>query len=290
MTEPLPSLPDIFDAETAKFEADVIDASFDTPILINFWSPRSPTSQTLDPLLEKVVTSFHGSVRLAKVDVDQESQIGAMFQIKSIPTVVLMSQGQPIDGFAGSLPEDQVVEFVSRHVQPAPARETIGTEVDSVEEAPTAAVQRLQAEIAAAPDRAELRLELAVALMKTGASDDALAQLESLPANLETDARAVRLRGQLEFEQIAAQAESVEALHTRIARDERDFDARDQLGVRLLVAGDNSGALDQFLEILKADRSWNDGQARKRLIGAFAVIDDGDLVGSYRRKMSSLLF
>ncbi len=290
MTDPLPNLPIIFDAETAKFEHEVIDASFDAPILINFWSPRSPVSATLDPLLEKVVTSFHGSVRMARVDVDRQTQLGAMFQIQSIPTVVLMSQGQPIDGFAGALPEDQVVEFLTRHVQPAVAPEAVNADAAVVEEMPEAAVARLQALVAADPDRAEHRLDLAVASMKAGDDAAASTQLDSLPANLETDERAIRLRGQLNFAKLAADAASVAELHSRIGKDERDFEARDQLGVRLVACGDAEAGLDQFLAILKADRQWSDGLAKKRLIAAFAIIDDADVVSGYRRKMSSLLF
>ena len=290
VTEPLPNLPVIFDADTAKFEIEVIDASFDTPILINFWSPRSPTSETLDPLLEKVVSGFHGSVRLARVDVDKEPQVGTMFQVRSIPTVILMSQGQPVDGFAGPLPEDELVEFLTRHVQPALAPEAEEVDAVVVEELPADAVTRLQALVAAEPNRAEHRLDLAVALMKTGASDDASAQLASLPANLESDDRAVRLRGHLEFATLAADAPSIGDLRSRIEANENDFEARDQLGVRLVASGDAAAGLEQFLAILKVDRQWNDGLAKKRLIAAFATIDDAEIVGSYRRKMSSLLF
>lgn len=292
MTEPLPNLPVIFDAETATFEAGVIDASFDTPILINFWSPRSPTSQTLDPLIEKVVSGFNGSVRLARVDVDKEPQVGAMFQVRSIPTVILLSQGQPVDGFAGPLPEDQLVEFLSRHVQPAAEADldANGAEAITLEESPVEAVARLRALVDADPERAEHRLDLAVALMEAGDGDSASAQLETLPANLETDDRAVRLRGQLEFSKLAAEAPSVADLRSRIEKDERDFEARDQLGVRLVASGDSAAGLDQFLAILKADRHWNGDLAKKRLIAAFAIIDDTEMVGSFRRRMSSLLF
>ncbi len=290
MTNPLPNLPIIFDAETAQFETEVIDASFDTPILINFWSARSPVSATLDPVLEKVVTGFNGSVRMARVDVDKQAQLGAMFQIQSIPTVVLMSQGQPIDGFAGPLPEVQLIELLTRHVQPAAASEIDEMQAAVVEESAEAAVTRLQALVSAEPDRAEHRLDLAVALMKSGDGAAATAQLESLPANLESDERAVRLRGQLEFAMLAADAASVLDLQARIDKDERDFEARDQLGVRLVASGDAEAGLDEFLAILKADRQWNDGLAKKRMIAAFAIIDDGDVVSSYRRKMSSLLF
>lgn len=289
MTEQPPALPLVFDATTAAFEVEVIDASFDTPILVDLWSPRSTVSQTLDPLLEKVVNGFHGTVRLAKVNVDAEPRVAQMFQIRNIPTVVLLSQGQPIDGFAGPLPEDQLIEFLSRHVQPGVAPPEVDEAV-ATPESPEAAVARLREQIAAEPDKAELRLELAVALMRTGAADAAAAQLDTLPANLETDDRAKRVRGQIEFARMVANAPSAAELQARIDADDRDFEARDLLGVRLLMDGNAAAGLDQFLAILRADRAWNDGAAKKRLIAAFSTIDDADLVGTYRRRMSSLLF
>lgn len=289
MTEQPAALPVVFDASTTAFEAEVIDASFDTPILVNLWSPRSPVSPTLNPLLEKVVNDFHGSVRLAHVDVDAEPRVAQMFQLRNVPTVVLMSQGQPLDGFGGALPEEQLIEFLTRHVQPAVAPVAIDETADTVE-APEMAVARLRELIAADPEKAELRLDLAVALMQTGASDEAATLLDTLPANLETDDRAKRARGQLEFARVLVDAPSAAQLQARIDADERDFEARDLLGVRLLVGGDAAGGLEQFLAILRADRNWNDAGAKKRLIAAFSILDDADLVGIYRRKMSSLLF
>jgi putative thioredoxin len=116
------------------------------------------------------------------------------------------------------------------------------------------------------------------------------AELDTLPANLATDDRAKRLRGQLDFAHSLKDAPTEAELRARIDQDPNDHAARDLLGVRLLIDGDAEGGLSQFLEVLKADRSWNDGQAKKRLIAAFSVLDDAELVGTYRRRMSTLLF
>lgn len=289
MTESTTESRHTFEATTARFEADVLDASFDTPILVDLWSPRSATSQSLGPLLEKVVTGFHGSLRLARVNVDAEPRIAAMFQIRNVPTVILVSQGQPLDGFAGALDEAQLVEFLGRHVQPGlPPIEDSATE--PAKETTEDAIARLRAEIDAAPDKPELRLDLAVALMQDGDSDAASALLDTLPANLETDDRARRLRAQLDFARALVGAPSADVLKARVAANAADHEARDLLGVRLLIDGDAAAALEQFLEILRNDRHWNEDAARKRLVAAFGVIDDADLVGACRRRMSSLLF
>lgn len=283
--------PYVFDATEANFEAEVIQASFQQPVLVDLWATWCGPCKTLGPLLEKVVDEFNGAVRLAKIDCDKEQALAASFGVRSIPTVVLLREGQLVDGFTGALPESAIREFLSRHVQPNPANDdAVADEAPAVQETPEQAIARIQQEIAAEPDKAELKLDLAVAQMQIGNAAAAEAELDALPANLAGDDRAKRLRGQLEFAQALKGAPPAAELAARIERDPSDHAARDLLGVRLLIQGDAAGALDQFLAVLKADRSWNEGQAKQRLITAFSVIDDEDLVGSYRRKMSSLLF
>jgi putative thioredoxin len=288
-----PPSPHIFDATQANFEADVLTASFDQPVLVDFWATWCEPCKTLGPLLEKVVAEYNGAVKLAKVDCDKEQQLAAMFGVRSIPTVVLMRDGQPLDGFAGALPEGTLREFLARHVQPgaAPAVEDLDESIDAATaETPEQAIARIQQEIAKQPERAELKLDLGLAQMRAGNAAAAQAELDTLPATLDSDDRAKRLRGQLEFARLVKDAPSEDELRARIERDPNDHAARDLLGVRLLLDGDPAGGLEQFLDLLKADRSWNDGQAKKRLVAAFEVLDDADLVGTYRRKMSSLLF
>ena len=281
--------PHVFDATEANFQSAVLDASFDQPVLVDLWATWCGPCKTLGPLLEKVVAEFNGAVKLAKIDCDKEQALAASFGVRSIPTVVLIRDGQLADAFTGALPESAIREFLSRHAQPldAPAEDAVPAARD---ETPEQAVARIRQEIAADPDKAELKLDLAVAQAQAGNVAAAEAELDALPANLAGDDRAKRLRGQLDFARSLKDAPPASELRARIERDARDFAARDLLGVRLLLEGDAAGGLDQFLEVLKSDRDWNEGQAKKRLIAAFSVLDDADLVGSYRRRMSSLLF
>ena len=281
----------VFDATEQNFESDVIRASLTTPVLVDFWAAWCGPCKTLTPILEKVVASYDRKIKLAKVDTDAQMQLAAAFGIRSLPTVVLVKGGQMVDGFMGALPESAVREFLQRHlgdVEEAVAEEPVPEEAAA--ETPEQAIARLQQEIALAPDKPELKLDLAVAYMRAGLADAAQTELESLPANLFEDAKARRLRHQLDLSRAVKDAPDLATLRARVAADPADTSARDLLGVRLLIEGDAAAGLEQFLHILRTQRDWNDGQAKKRLIAAFATLDDEDLVGTYRRKMASLLF
>jgi putative thioredoxin len=283
--------PYVFDATEANFEADVINASFEQPVLVDFWAAWCGPCRNLGPILEKLAEEFAGGFRLAKVDTDAQGQLAAVFGIRSLPTVVLLKEGQMVDGFMGALPEGAVREFLGRHgIAPgaAPAPELLDEAVFS--ESPEQAIARLQQEIAAQPDKSELKLDLALAFMQAGNAASAEAELDSLPANLATDAKAKRLRGQLDFARALEGAPAAGELRARLAANAADHAARDLLGVRLLIDGDAAAGMDEFLQVLKAQRDWNEGQAKKRLIAAFNVLDDEELVGTYRRKMAAVLF
>lgn len=279
----------VFDATEANFEADVIQASLTTPVLVDFWAAWCAPCKTLGPILENVVASYNGAVKLAKVDTDAQMQLASVFGIRSLPTVVLVKDGQMIDGFMGAVPESTVREFLQRHVQLADG-ETPAAAAPPSSETPEQTIARLQQELTHQPDRAEIKLDLAFAYLRAGLADAAQTELDSLPANLAEDAKARRLRNQIEFSRQLKDAPDAATLRARIGQDDNDFTAHDQLGIRLLVEGETAAGLDEFLHILRTKRDWNDGQAKKRLIAAFSIIDDEDLVGTYRRKMASLLF
>ncbi|MGN6152325.1 MAG: thioredoxin [Lysobacteraceae bacterium] len=280
----------VFDATAQNFEAEVLQRSLQTPVLIDFWADWCQPCKTLGPILEKLAEDFGGAFRLAKVDVEAEQELGAAFQIRSIPTVVLVKDGQLVDGFQGALPEGQLREFLKHHgIEPAAAAPVDETVAEPAAVDPQAEVARLREAVAAEPDKGELRLDLALALLQAGVADEAERLLDALPANLATDDRAVRARARLGFATLLKDAPAAEALQAAIDADAGDLRARHLLGVRHLVAGRSEEGLEQFIEMLRRDRTFDDGLPRRTLIDAFRVIEDEDLVGRYRRKMSSLL-
>lgn len=278
-----------FDAKTATFEQDVMLRSMEVPVLIDFWADWCAPCRQLKPILEKLADEYAGGFVLAKVNSDEEMQLAGLFGVRSLPTVILLKGGRPVDGFMGALPESQVRQFLAQHgVQPGAAAEE--AEPDDVYVDPADRIADLEAQIAADPDKAELQLDLAVELARVGETDRAGQLLDALPAKLATDDRAKKVRATLGFASALRDAPALGELEHRVAHDGNDLEARHLLGVHYLVSGDAEGAFEQFLEMLRQDKQWRDGLPRKLLIDAFNVVEDDDLVSRYRRRMSSMLF
>ena len=287
-----PAKPHVFDATTDRFEADVIQRSLQVPVLVDFWAEWCGPCKQLGPLLEKLAAEYNGAFELAKVDVEAEQQLAAAFQIRSIPTVMLVKDGQLADGFPGALPEAQLREFLKHHgIEPgaATADESVVDEAAAPPADPHAEVMRLRKAVEAEPDKAELKLDLALALLATGGTREAAQLIDALPANLATDERTVNARARLDFAALLADAPQPQVLQAAIDANPDDLRARHLLGVQAIVAGNAEAGLEQFMEMLRRNRDFEDGLPKKALIDAFRIVDDEDLVGRYRRKMSSLL-
>jgi putative thioredoxin len=242
-------------------------------------------------LLDTLALEFNGGFLLAKVDVDKEQQLAGYFQIKSIPTLMLLKDGKIVDGFSAALPEAQLREFLTHH-QITAKPQLAETPTDIVEpEAtdPHQEVVRLRHAVAEAPEDETLKLELGLALAATHAYAEDLVLFDALPANLAMDDRISKARARIDLAERVKDAPPVEVLLAAIAAKPEDFEAHRLLGLQYLVQGRAEAGLAQLLELFRLNRDYQDGLPRKLLIEAFSTVDDEDLVRQYRRKMASLL-
>ncbi len=277
---------------TVDLTADTFEetVSGDGIVLVDFWAEWCGPCKRFGPIFDEA-SRRHPGVVFGKVDTEAQHGLATEFQIRSIPTVYLVKGGQLVDGFQGALPEGQVREFLRHHgIEPmAPAVAEPEPAAEPTRD-PHAEVVRLRAELAATPDSDTIKLDLALALLETGAVPEAERLLDALPANLATDDRSVRARARLGFLALVHDAPPAQVLESAIAVNPADLRARHLLGVRHVVEGRPEAGLEQFIEMLARDRAFDDGLPRKALVDAFRIIDDAALVSRYRRKMSALLF
>lgn len=280
----------IFDCTEADFEQKVLLASTQQPVLIDFWAPWCGPCKQLTPIIEKIVTDLRGKVLLAKINTDEQAQLAAAFGVRSLPTIVLLKNGRPVDGFMGVQPESTIKEWLAPHLVgiAEPVNENI--EEVTVELSPAERIQAARDAIHAEPDKAELKLELIEALRANGETALVEQELSALPVNFANHDTAKKARSWLEFTQALMDAPDENALRNRLARQEGDHLARYQLGVRHLLAGDAETALDAFFEIMRRDRKFEDDLGRKSLIAAFTLIADSDLISRTRKRMAAILF
>lgn len=282
-------LPHVIDVTTDTFEEEVLRKSLRTPILVEFWAEWCAPCKQLGPVLEKVAADYHGAFVLARIDVEKEQQLGAAFQVRSLPSVYLLREGELFANFAGALPEAQVHEFLTKHgVVPAPAPEEEAVDTGPLD--PHAEVIRLRQALVATPDADTLKLDLALMLLQTGAAEEAEQLLDGLPANLGTDDRALRARARLAVIARVKDAPPPPVLEKAIAANPDDLGSRYLLGSQLILGGEPEAGLEQLIEMLRRDRNFEGGLPRKALIEAFLVVDDEQLVSRFRRRMASLLF
>jgi putative thioredoxin len=300
----------MIDITVENFETEVVAASMNVPVLVDFWAPWCGPCKSLGPVLEKLETEYAGRFKLAKIDSDQEQQLAAMFGIRSIPTCVLLMNGQPVDGFTGALPEGKVREFLDKHV---PSAEEVQAEVeeeqalDALAEGDTdTALEKLQHAVATDPANDDARFDYVKLLLQLGREDDAKVAFAPVIAKAAGSRKLGALKiwmDALDF--VAAGALGADAgagFDAKIASNKRDFEARFGRARWLMAQQRWPDAMDELLEILMRDKAWSDELARKTYVAILEIIEppkvkvaDGQIppedpvVATYRRRLSSVV-
>ncbi len=306
---------------TANFEAELIDASSVQPVLLDIWAEWCGPCKALGPVLEKLETDYAGRFSLGKLDADAEpeiaGQLSQMFGVRSIPFCVLFKNGQPVDGFVGALPEREVRAFLDKHV--AGEVEGSGAADGDAEEAAVDGgddIDKLAAAVTSAPDNQSARADHLRALLDAGRVDEARAVWEPVAKSIILEPRLSAAALRLDALEALPTLRPQGVLEAAIATDKRDFPARFDLARRHYAERRYTEAMDELLEILMRQKTWNDELARKMYVsvldtmskpvvpgksdapakgalevtGKFAAAPSDPVVDSYRRKLSMALF
>jgi putative thioredoxin len=286
----------VTEATTQSFVKDVIEASKQQPVLVDFWAPWCGPCKQLTPILEKVVRAAKGKVKLVKMNIDEHPAIPGQMGIQSIPAVIAFSNGQPVDGFMGALPEGQVADFIKRLVkepiEDEDSTEALKTAEEVLASGDAATAASIFAEITAAePDNVAAFAGMVRAYVKAGQLDQAKTTLALIPEAKQNDSAVAAARAALELAEQAKSVGPVGELEQKVTANPADHQARFDLAVALNANGKREEAAEHLLTIVKRDRKWNDEAARKQLVQFFEAWGFADPAAvDGRKKLSSILF
>ncbi len=289
----------IKDADTESFETDVMAASHETPVIVDFWAPWCEPCKQITPVLEKSVRAAGGKVKLVKVNIDENPQIAQAFRVQSIPAVHAVVDGRPVDGFVGAVPESQIKSFIERlvgEIGPTPVEQALERAAAALEGGDTGVASALFAQVLNhEPDNPDAIAGLARCHIEAGESAEARALLDRVD-DAQADHPAITgARSALAIaEQVAASAGSSDdraTLEARLAADADDHQARFDLSIVHYSANEREASVDQLLEIVPRDAEWNEAAARSQLLTLFEAFGQTDpLTIAARRRLSSILF
>ncbi len=273
------------DVGQADFDQNVIEASRQRPVVVDFWAPWCGPCKVLKPLLEKLAAEYEGKFLLAKINSDDNQALAVRYGVRGIPSVKAFIDGDVVDEFSGALPEGEVRAFLDRLI-PSPAQALHGEAAAARSAGDLPGALRLLAEASKLdPAHVGVRLDAAGIMLDLGET----AEAERLIASVADDAdpRVAQLKARLRF--LSAAGEDEAALRARVAADGNDLDARLKLARLLVAVGQHEAGMAELLEIVRRDRSFDDDVGRKTLLSVFELLGGGELVSRYRRMLASAL-
>lgn len=283
--------PHIVEVSRDQFPSLVLQESRNRPVLVDFWADWCQPCQMLIPILSKLAEEYAGGFLLAKVNTDQEQELAMEYGVRSLPTVMLFRDGEVADQFMGVQPESAVRELLERHL-PGPESDALRAGREALEQGDAhTAVEQFEAARQARPEKEEIKIEQARALLQLGRADEAEALVKSLPMDLHQREDVKRIESELHFARAAGDPQEWPALEARLEQDPDDPEALHRLGAVRLLQGDPAGGLELLMRLMKKHRRYGDDAGHKGLLAAFELLGaHHPLVNEYRRKMMALLF
>jgi len=290
--------PVITEVSEATFMKDVVEASKERPVIVDFWAPWCGPCKTLGPQLEEAVKATNGAVTMAKINVDENQAIAGQLQVQSIPTVFAFSNGQPVDGFQGAVSASEIKAFIDRVVAAngGEAESGLDSAIMSAEQMLSegefeAAIETFSAILEEDANNLKSYIGLIKCHIAVGDLDQAEAILNGAPLEISESPEIESVHAQIELAKQARDAGPINDLVSLIEKKPGDHDARFKLAQALHGAGQIEDAVDQLLELFKRDREWNDGAAKSQLFIIFEALEPNNaIVLNGRRKLSSLIF
>ena len=280
----------VVDIDENNAQQYLIDESFNRPVVVDFWADWCSPCKQLMPLLEKLADEYAGAFLLAKINADEQQGISGQLGVRSLPTVMVFKDGQPVDGFAGAQPETAVRELLQKHL-PSPWDAKVAEATELLDQGDTAgAVGLLRSAWEESSKLLEITLAYAGALLEANRLDDSEAVLNEVRL-VDRDALHEQLMALIELKQVAGKSPEIAALEAELLADKGDHAVRVKLAVQLTTDAHHRDALDHLLTVLRADRDWNNGEAKRLYLDTIASIGKGDpLAAEYQRKLFSILY